>query len=84
MAGKKQTPAQSSYTEFDDDETDGEAWDEETEVDAEEDTLTPAEGARTRDWRDVERYREERALRRLIADEFDDFDDLDDKPARRR
>ncbi|WP_293001698.1 hypothetical protein [Nevskia sp.] len=38
--------------------------------------------AKSRDWRDVERFREDRELKKLIGEDFDDF--LDDKPGRRR
>lgn len=34
-----------------------------------------AANAKLRDWRDVEKYKEERALRRMIDDELD-FDEL--------
>ncbi|MCH9827221.1 MAG: hypothetical protein VX836_16120 [Pseudomonadota bacterium] len=84
MAGKKQSPStQSNYTEFEDDDTAAEGWeDDAAEVEPEDET--PAASGASRDWRDVERYREERALRKLIEDEFDDFGDLDDKPRKRR
>ncbi|MDP3295075.1 MAG: hypothetical protein Q8M37_10100 [Nevskia sp.] len=37
---------------------------------------------RSRDWRDVERLREDRELKKLIGEDFDD--PFDDKPGRRK
>lgn len=75
MARKPKKPAPQPeaakpFDEFADDE----AGDDEVGVDDE-----AAADAKLRDWRDVEKYKEERALRRMIDDELD-FDE----PARRR
>jgi hypothetical protein len=75
MARKPKKPAPQpeaakSFDEIDDEE----AGDEEVAVDDE-----AAADAKLRDWRDVEKYKEERALRRMIDDELD-FDE----PVRRR
>lgn len=42
----------------------------------------PSADSKLRDWRDVERYREMRQLRRLVDDDLDL--DLDDPPSRDR
>lgn len=42
-----------------------------------------AASSKMRDWRDVEKYKEMRELRRLVDDDFDIDDLLDDKPRRR-
>lgn len=84
MAGKKQSPSKSNYSEFDEDEAAAETWDEEAaELESDEPGARPGDG-RCRDWRDVERYREERALRKLIEDDFGDFDEQLDGRRRRR
>lgn len=81
MAGKKQSPSKAKFNEFDDEEAESETWeDDAADVDADDALPGNEAGGKSRDWRDVERYREERALRKLIEDEFADFDDLDEKP----
>ncbi|HEX4894882.1 MAG TPA: hypothetical protein VFV11_00945 [Solimonas sp.] len=65
---KKQPPpndAAKSYDEFADE---SEAGDEDA---ATADTATRLANSRLRDWRDVEKLKEERALRRLIDDDLD-------------
>jgi hypothetical protein len=63
---------------------------DEAESAAEEDLAVDEAGqaapAKLRDWRDVEKYKEERRLRRLIDDDMDFGDLLEGKPgaARRR
>jgi hypothetical protein len=75
MAGKKQqAPKQ---VEEDDDADEG--WDNVADVDAD----SPEQDAgRMRDWRDVEKYREMRELRRLVGDDFDFTDVLGEIPIR--
>ncbi|MDE2149368.1 MAG: hypothetical protein KGJ55_05955 [Gammaproteobacteria bacterium] len=67
-SGKKAQPQAKPLDEFDDD---GGSFEEEVpNLDADE---TAALAVRSRDWRDVEKYREIRELRRLIGDDFDDL-----------
>lgn len=65
----KKQPAQpeapKSYDEFADD---GEVIDDDPNADEVE---LVVDSSKSRDWRDVERLKEERQLRRLIKDEFD-------------
>lgn len=75
MAGKKkQAPAK-----FEEPEED-EGWEEAV---AETEEKEPAADVRLRDWRDVERYREMKELRRLV-DEDDGFEDIFQAPVRPR
>lgn len=72
MAGrpgkKPQPPPKSPFDEFADDV---EGFEEDVPaVDAEG---NPIPGARTRDWRDVEKYRELRELKKLVGEDFDDL-----------
>ena len=74
---KPKPPAEpaKSYDEFPDDS-------ESTEDDASstiEPTEVAASNARARDWRDVERLKEMRELRRMVGDDLD----FDDEPRRR-
>jgi hypothetical protein len=75
MAGrpgkKSQPPPKPAIDEFADDV---EGFEEELPaVDAEG---NPIPGTRTRDWRDVEKYRELRELKKLVGEDFDHlFDD---------
>jgi hypothetical protein len=78
MAGKKQAPKQ--YDELTE-EVEAEGWD--NTADADPDSPDQA-GLRLRDWRDVEKYREMRELRRLVGDEFDFTDVLGEIPVRQR
>ncbi len=73
--GKKAQPQPKPFDEFAE-ETEGFEDDVPT-VDAKG---NPVPGGRSRDWRDVERFREERELRKLIGE---DFGELDEKPKRR-
>jgi len=61
QAGKKQAPAKIE-------EDDDDSWDEAV-VDA-DDKDGAAENLRLRDWRDVERFREMKELRRLVDDDY--------------
>lgn len=61
MAGKKQAPQKFEEP----DEADG--WDEAL---VETDPKDAEQDSRLRDWRDVERYREMRELRRLVDDDY--------------
>lgn len=60
-AGKKQAPAKIE----EDDDTEG--WDDAV---VETDDKEPEQNLRLRDWRDVERFREMRELRRLVDDDY--------------
>jgi hypothetical protein len=60
-AGKKQAPAKIE------EEDDAEGWDDAV-VDA--DDKEAAQNLRLRDWRDVERFREMKELRRLVDDDY--------------
>ena len=75
---KKQPQQPEPAKSFDEFVDEAEAVDDDVGVD--NDPHAPS--AKLRDWRDVEKYKEERELRRLIGDELD-FDELD-KPARKR
>lgn len=73
MAAKKKTPAKTEFEGFDDaDDVVEDSWDGDT---AELEPAARASGAppgvRLRDWRDVERYREDRELRRLLGDDLE-------------
>lgn len=73
--GKKAAPPPKPFDEFADDT---EAFDDDTPaVDAKG---NPVPGAR-RDWRDVEKFREDRELRKLIGEDFDD--PFAERPTRR-
>jgi len=78
MAGrpgkKPQQPAKPSFDEFTE-----EAEGFEEDVPAVDAKGNPVPGARSRDWRDVEKYREIRDLKRLIGEDFDHL--FDDEPA---
>ena len=72
MAGKKKVEKEDDFDDF---EADGDgSWEDDPVID--EAALTPAE-IKARDWRDIERYKEERELRRLLDDDF-----LNEKPSR--
>ncbi|MGH8456165.1 MAG: hypothetical protein ACRETW_08435 [Stenotrophobium sp.] len=78
---KKAPPAPEaakSYDEFADD-TEAVGDEEVGEV-----KLDPLPAVKLRDWRDVEKYREERELRNRVDDDLDLLDDLLGKPARAR
>jgi len=73
---KSQAEAPREFDEFVDD---GESIDDDgVNLDA----ASLAAQGKSRDWRDVERYREERELRKRVGDDFDDL--LDDRPRHRR
>lgn len=76
MAAKKQSATKSDYDDDDFDVTDGDDWKETEEpddIDAPRSIAPP--GVRLRDWRDVERFREERELKRLMQEDDLLFDD---------
>jgi hypothetical protein len=81
MAAKKKPRPETEFDDADDtddtfDEGDSVDWKEEDEVDEAGNKRRAAPpGVRLRDWRDVERFREERALRRLLAEDDLLFDD---------
>jgi hypothetical protein len=79
-AGKKAQAAQQANKPFDEFADDAEGF--EDDVPAVDAKGNPAPGGRSRDWRDVEKYREQRELKRLIGDDIDDL--ADDRPHRRR
>lgn len=73
--GKKPQPPPKAFDEF---AEDGDGFEDDVPIlDAKG---NPIPGIRSRDWRDVEKFREERELRKLIGE---DFDDLEDRPKRR-
>ncbi len=74
--GKKAQPQPKPFDEFTE-ETEG----FEDDVPALDAKGNPLPGGRSRDWRDVEKFREERELKKLIGEDFGD--DLDEKPKRR-
>lgn len=76
--GKKpqQQPAKPAFDEFGE-ETEG----FEDDVPAVDAKGNPVPGSRSRDWRDVERYREIRDLKKLIGEDFDHL--FDDGPGKR-
>lgn len=82
MAAKKKSS--SDYDGYDDDEDNDDSDDFDSELDDAEDDVSdgPKDGIRGRDWRDIERFREERELRKLIDDDLDW--DEDERPSRRR
>jgi len=80
MAGRPAKKAQPQPKPFDEFADESEGFDDDVpNVDAKGNPVT---AAKSRDWRDVERFREDRELKKLIGEDFDDF--LDDKPGRRR
>ncbi|MDR3418447.1 MAG: hypothetical protein P4L83_19940 [Nevskia sp.] len=81
MAGrpgkKPQQPAKPAFDEFAE-ESEG----FEDDVPAVDAKGNPLPEGRSRDWRDVEKYREIRDLKKLIGEDFDHL--FDDRPANRR
>lgn len=75
MAAKKKPVQRSDYEDDDDFEVTDDDWKDgdDTEVDAARGAVPP--GVRLRDWRDVERFREERELKRLMREDDLLFDD---------
>ncbi|MBI2382637.1 MAG: hypothetical protein HYV18_01005 [Gammaproteobacteria bacterium] len=67
MAGKKAAPANSEDLA---DEAEGEGWEDESAGSASAKAQATAPGVRLRDWRDVEKYREMKELRRQVDDDF--------------
>lgn len=74
--GKKPQPQPKPFDEFAE-----EAEGFEDDAPAIDPKAPPAPTAKARDWRDVERFREDRELKKLIGEDFDD--PFDDKPGRR-
>lgn len=78
---KKQTAQPESAKSYDEFSDDGEGVEEDVPG---TDVNDAAPNQKLRDWRDVERLKEERMLRKLIGDDLD-FDDLDSpRPGSRR
>ena len=71
MAAKKAAPTKEFDEEFDDSDEIGDGDDDSASAD-----LPEGPAYRGRDWRDIERYREDRALRALIDDDL--YFDKDD------
>lgn len=78
----KQTPPPEPSKDFDENPIDSDSL--EDEAPTPEPEASP-QGGKLRDWRDVERYKEMRRLRRLVDDELDlDFSPGPDAASRRR
>lgn len=77
---KKPQPQPEGNKPFDDLVDDAEA---NSEDDVGVDAAGQAQQGKLRDWRDVEKFKEERMLRKLIGDQLD-FDDLDEPRRARR
>lgn len=71
MAAKKKDHEPDLDDDFVDEDDDGSV---DTDSDAHRRSAAPP-GVRLRDWRDIERYREERALRKLLDEDELFFDD---------
>lgn len=71
MAAKKKARPESEFDDTDYDDASTDSWSEDTEENADATSQRSAAppGVRLRDWRDVERFREERALRRLLEED---------------
>lgn len=69
--GKKPQPPAKPFDEFED-----EAEGFEEEVPNIDGKPAPAPAVRSRDWRDVEKYREMRELRKLVGDDLEDLLDV--------
>ena len=67
MAAKKKSS--SDYDSYDDDDDNDDSDDFDSELDEADDDLSdgPKDGLRGRDWRDIERFREERELRKPVS-----------------
>ncbi|HEU0197607.1 MAG TPA: hypothetical protein VFQ88_10385 [Nevskiaceae bacterium] len=68
----KEKPA-ATEEEYDDPE-DADFESDEPDLEVPDATAADPSALRSRDWRDVEKYREQRELRKLVDDDFDDFD----------
>ncbi|GAC1627966.1 MAG: hypothetical protein NVS9B10_17440 [Nevskia sp.] len=79
MAGRPGKKAQPQPKPFDEFAEEAEGF--EDDVPALDAKGNPLPGGRSRDWRDVEKFREARELKKLIGEDFGD--DLDEKPKRR-
>lgn len=77
MAAKKKARPESEFDDTDYDDAPADSWSEDTEENADTTSQRSAAppGVRLRDWRDVERFREERALRRLLEEDDLFFED---------
>jgi hypothetical protein len=81
MAGRPAKKAQPQPKPFDEFAEEGEGFEDDVAaVDAKGNPLPP--GRPSRDWRDVEKFREDRELKKLIGEDLDDL--FDDKPRKRR
>jgi hypothetical protein len=79
--GKKAQQQQQAKPAFDEFGEEAEGFEE--DVPAVDAKGNPVPGARSRDWRDVERYREIRDLKKLIGEDFDHLFD-DERPGKSR
>ena len=84
MAGRagKKGAAQQPTKSFDEFAEDIEAFEE--DVPGVDTKAASGANGRSRDWRDVEKYREQRELRRRIGDDLDDLDSPIHRPGQRR
>lgn len=79
MAGRPSKKAQPQPKAFDEFSEEADGFEEDVpNVDAK---VPAGSGAKSRDWRDVEKFREERELRKLIGE---DLGELDSPPRRRK
>lgn len=78
-AGKKAQAAQPASKPFDEFVDDSEGFEDDVPG---VDSKPNGSNARSRDWRDVEKYREQRELKRMIGEDLDDL--LDERPRRSR
>lgn len=79
MAGRPGKKAQPQPKPFDEFAEDSEGF--EDDVAAVDAKGNPVPGRPSRDWRDVEKFREDRELKKLIGEDLDDL--FDDKPRKR-
>lgn len=76
MAAKKKPSKEQDYDDDGFDTEDTESWKADDDSDAPNDNRSAVPpGVQLRDWRDVERFREERALKRLLEEDDLLFDD---------
>lgn len=75
MAAKKKTRQDNDIDDSDDFDTEDVDWKDDAPEDDTGARSAAPPGVRLRDWRDVERFREERELKRLLAEDELLFDD---------
>lgn len=73
MAAKSTKKARQEAPPEDDFDDDSEYDSDDAEIEVPEPLANDPAGSHRRDWRDVERYREARELRRLMEDDLDDL-----------